>query len=65
MTFDELLDETMSHPRAAEPSPFFAARVMSAVRAEASYPPLPFPLWRISTALVLLVFVIVSTASMP
>ena len=62
---EALIDRALSQSPEIEPSPFFAARVMSAIRGEATLPPLPFPLWRFSTALLLLLFVVVGTLALP
>ena len=62
---ERLIAETLSSERHIEPSAFFAARTMSAVRREAELPPLPFPMKRIATLVLLLVIVAVTGVSMP
>lgn len=61
---DALIEEALTAGW-IEPSPFFTARVMNAVRAAEELPPLPFPVWRFATALALLVFVIAGTLVLP
>lgn len=51
---DSLIEQALSPPRPIEPSAFFGARVMRAVRADAALPPLPFPWLRVSVAAALL-----------
>jgi hypothetical protein len=52
---DQLIDDTLAAAPGLEPTPYFASRVMLAVRRDAELPPLPFPLKRIAAALLLLV----------
>ena len=52
---DRLIDDIMTRDREVEPSAFFAARVMHAVRGEPKLPPLPFPWKRMAAAVALLI----------
>jgi hypothetical protein len=49
---EQLIEDVLSAPRAIEPSPYFARRVMTAVRREAELPPLAFPWKRFVAAVV-------------
>jgi hypothetical protein len=59
---DRILDEALSTDRDPGPSPFFTARVMAAVRAEAQLPPLPFPFARFAAALALFLLILIRGA---
>ncbi|MBV8518068.1 MAG: hypothetical protein JO197_11770 [Acidobacteria bacterium] len=49
---EQLIEDVLSAPRAIEPSPAFAKRVIIAVQREAALPPLAFPWKRFVAAVV-------------
>ncbi len=57
---DNIIDEAYSEEFDIEPSPFFAKRVIAAVRMEATIPPIEFPLRRIAAGVLLLITCIVT-----
>ena len=64
MTYiDNIINEAYSEDFDIEPSPFFAKRVIAAVRTEATMPPIGFPLRRIAAGVLLLIICIVTGMS--